>query len=269
MSTHPTQVPRSGTLLEALRIQIRVIGALMMRELHTRYGRENIGYLWMIGEPLMFGTVIALMHSGQHSDHGGIDPVAFAVTGYSVFIIFRGIVNRSEGALESNLPLLHHRMVTVLDICIARALIEVTGCVCAFFILLGIAISMGYMDAPVRPLYLALGIFYVFWIAFAIGLCITGGSYDRPLFERLVHPATYFMMPISGAFYRVTWLPEPYKSWVQWVPLPHMFETVRYGVFSTADLEYVDFNYVTGWCMALTLLGLSLVSTTRARIHLG
>ena len=34
------------------RIQRRVIGALMIRELITRFGRENIGFLWVMVEPL-------------------------------------------------------------------------------------------------------------------------------------------------------------------------------------------------------------------------
>ena len=44
--------PPSASFASALATQFRVIGALILRELHTRYGRENIGYLWMIGEPM-------------------------------------------------------------------------------------------------------------------------------------------------------------------------------------------------------------------------
>ena len=40
-----------GSFLKGLSIQRRVLGALLLRELHSRYGRENVGYLWLIGEP--------------------------------------------------------------------------------------------------------------------------------------------------------------------------------------------------------------------------
>jgi capsular polysaccharide transport system permease protein len=238
-----------------------------MRELHTRYGRENIGYLWLILEPFIFGSIIAVLHAGEKSGHGDIDPVAFSVTGYSVFIIFRGIVNRSEGALEANRPLLHHRMVTVLDICLSRALLELAGCLCALIILIVIAIALGYMEPPARPLYLALGIFYVFWISTIVGLIVTGGTYERTVLGRLVHPCTYFIMPLSGAFYRMVWLPQPYRDYVGWFPLTHMFEMVRYGEFSSATMDYVDIPYITYVCLGLTLLGLVLVRTVRDRIH--
>jgi len=36
------------SLREGWRIQARVIGALMIRELNTRFGRDNIGFLWIM-----------------------------------------------------------------------------------------------------------------------------------------------------------------------------------------------------------------------------
>ncbi len=268
VSEAPASVGKETTFFEALSIQMRVIGALLMRELHTRYGRDNIGYLWLIAEPLMFGSVIAGMHSGQRGHEGDMNPVAFAVTGYSIFIIFRGIVNRAEGALEANRALLYHRMVTVLDITVARALLELAGTICAFMILLSLSIALGFTSLPARPLYLALGIFYVFWISFALSLIITGGTYERHTLGRLVHPATYFAMPISGAFIAMAWIPEPYRGYLLWVPLPHAFEMVRYGQFASATLEYVDIPYATAWNVGLTLIGLLIISTVRKRIHL-
>ena len=253
--------------LTGLQVQFRVIGALLMREIHTRYGRENIGYLWLIAEPMILGSVIALLHSGQ-SSHGGINPVAFTVIGYCIFIIFRGVVNRAEGALESNAPLLYHRMVTIFDISLARALLELAGCVSALVVLLTIVIMLDYTGLPVRPLYLVLGIFYVWWVAFGVSLIITGATYEKPTFGRLVHPFSYFMIPLSGAFYQVGWVPQPYRDWLLWLPLPHMFEIVRYGQFESATLEYVDYVYITAMCMVLTLLGLISVDLSRKRIQL-
>lgn len=265
-----TQAPPFSELARffaALSVQARVIGALLMRELHTRYGRENIGYLWLIGEPLMLGSVIAILHSGNQA-HDDLDPVGLSVVGYSIFITFRGIVNRSEGSMPANVPLLYHRMVTVFDVTIARGLLELAGTLSAFFVLMFLAIALGYMSLPARPLYLALGILYVFWISMALGWLITGGTYERPLFERLVHPFTYFMMPLSGAFFRVEWLPPSFRKAILWVPLSHIFETIRYGQFTSATLEYVDFDYVNKWCLILTFFGLLSMRTLPNRVQL-
>jgi capsular polysaccharide transport system permease protein len=258
--------PRTG-FLAALAIQARVIGALMMRELHTRYGRENIGYLWLIGEPLMLGSIIAVLHSGQ-SAHGDIHPVALTVSGYTIFIMFRGIVNRSEGAIEGNASLLYHKMVTVLDITLARALLEAAGTFLSFTILMSLCLVLGYAELPPRPLDALAGIGFVFWISLAVSMIITGGTHDNRLLGRLVHPFSYFMIPLSGAFYRVAWIPESYREYVMWLPLPHMFELIRYGLFEGTTLEFVDFGYLFASCSILTLFGLLAVRAVRRRIHL-
>lgn len=258
----------SASWRHTLAVQGRVIGAILMRELHTRYGRENIGYLWLIGEPLMLGSIIALLHSGQTAHEGTINPVALTVVGYTIFIMFRGIVNRAEGTLHGNLPLLYHRMVTVLDITLARGLLEAAGTFVAFTILLGISISLGYAELPARPLMLLAGIGYIFFFSFGISMIIVGGTHDNRLLERLVHPFSYFMIPLSGAFYQVSWIPEPYRHYLLYNPFPQMFELVRYGQFDTATLEYVDFTYMTGWTLVLTLLGLVAIRAVRTRIHL-
>lgn len=263
---NPVAASRRPSLLECLSIQARVIGAVIMRELHTRYGRDNIGYLWLIAEPLMLGSIISLLHSGG-SDNG-IDPVAFTVTGYCNFIMFRGIVNRAEGSLHANLPLLYHRMVTVFDITFGRALLEAAGSISAFTILMTFCIALGYTDFPARPLYLAMGMGYIFWFSFAISMIIAGGTHERSFCERLVHPFSYFMIPLSGAFYMVGWIPEKYRYYLLFNPFPHMFEMIRYGVFADASIEYVDFLYVTACCGILTLFGLMAMRTVKSRIHL-
>src|SRR5437588_6579855 len=43
---------RQSSLLQQLRTQKRVIGALIMREVQMRYGREGLGAGWIVAEPL-------------------------------------------------------------------------------------------------------------------------------------------------------------------------------------------------------------------------
>ena len=54
---------------ESLAIQKRVIGALLMREIITRYGRNNIGFLWLFVEPLMMTLLIVMMWKFLRADH--------------------------------------------------------------------------------------------------------------------------------------------------------------------------------------------------------
>ncbi len=257
------------SLGQALRIQTRVIGALILRELHTRYGRENIGYLWLIGEPLILASVMALLHRTGHTQYGSdIKPLVFTVLGYTTFIMFRGIVNRSDGALEANAPLLYHRQLTVFDIVVARALLEAAGTFLAYVVLMTLLVGLGLADAPVRPLYLAAALGLMFWYAWAHSLIITAIAFDNKLVERLIHPYSYFMIPLSASFFQVEWIPQPYRNLLLWVPLPHVFELARYGQFRSATLRYFDGFYIVGACVVLTWVGLLVQRIYRAKIHL-
>jgi capsular polysaccharide transport system permease protein len=82
-----------SSFYQDLSLQMDVIGALVLRELHTRFGRNNIGYLWLVGEPMLLATVIGALHAFQPGHLGSsMPPVAFSLVGYCVFIIFRGIM---------------------------------------------------------------------------------------------------------------------------------------------------------------------------------
>ncbi len=269
MISRPFQPPRVQSFYSAFVTQMRVIGALLMREIHTRYGRDNIGYLWLIGEPLMLASVIALIHTRGHAQFGSdIQPIAFAIVGYTTYIIFRGIVNRSEGTLESNAPLLYHRMVTVMDIVLARTILESAGVFLAYTVLMVLCVSIGACDPPARPLFLFAGQATMVWMSWAQSLILTALTHERPLVGRLTHPYTYLMIPISGAWVPMAFLPPTYRYYLSWAPLPNIFELVRYGQFDSANLDYFDPYYLYGMCLILTWIGLVMMRQARRRVHL-
>lgn len=252
-----------------LKVQGNVIGALLMRELHTRYGRENIGYLWIFLEPMTLAGAVALLHIGGGSSHSGsIHPIPFAILGYTTFIMFRGMVTRADGALESNMPLLYHRRVTIFDMMFSRALLEAAGTIVTLMVLIGFVTILGIATVPARPLELLTGIVLIFWFSFAVSLLICAWTHDNRLVARFVHPITYILMPLSGAFYQMSWVPEPYRSGLEWFPMPGIFELLRYGQFQGAKDTYIDIPYVVGWCLLLTYAGLVSIRATRRRIHL-
>ena len=65
ISENSRPAKRPPGLLDALGVQMNVIGALIMRELHTRFGRDNIGYLWVFAEPMLLAIAVAAMHAGN------------------------------------------------------------------------------------------------------------------------------------------------------------------------------------------------------------
>jgi capsular polysaccharide transport system permease protein len=259
-----------GSFLAALRAQMRVLGALILRELHTRYGRENVGYLWMFLEPMILASIIGLMHyETGHTAYGGdIKPLPFGVIGYTTFILFRGIVSRSDGAIEANAPLLYHRSVTVMDIVFARAFLEFASVFTVFAVLMTLMVFSGLADPPARPLYVILGWGLMWWFCLSHSLIITAVTYEQRTIGRLVHPYAYFMTGLSGAFYMVGWLPSGVREWASWLPSTTVFETVRYGWFASAKDDYAYYGYCMGFCLLTTWIGLIALRRMRDKIHL-
>ncbi len=254
--------------LNSLSAQGHVIGALILRELHTRYGRDNIGYLWMVLEPGLLATAVAALHFGQRQRDTDISPIGFALCGYCTFIIFRSIVTRAEATLESNKPLLFHRTVTILDMVLARVLLEAISTIATLIILWAGACALGLADPPARLLTLMGAIVLLVWFSFGIAMIVCAGTYMSKAFAKFVHPVMYIIMPISGAFFLLSWIPQPYRDYLAWSPLMQIFEMLHTGQFDTVDSQYYDLGYVATWCLATTLIGLLSLRIVRRHVHL-
>src|SRR3984885_10855489 len=101
--------------LQSFAIQARVLHALMMREVITRYGRDNLGVLWLGGEPMIFSLRVSTLLSDGGLVHGGtgIPIVSFEVTGYSSVLMWRNATSQCSAGIEQNKPLLFHRSVLI------------------------------------------------------------------------------------------------------------------------------------------------------------
>lgn len=256
-------------LFEGVEVQRHVIGALILRELHTRYGRDNIGYLWMIVEPMLLAATVALLHGGQTAHYGpDIQPVPFAATGYCVFMIFRSILARAETTLEANKPLLFHRMVTIFDMLAARAVLEALATTATLALLLAGAWALGLAAPPARPLVLLAAIALMTWFAFALSMLVCTAAYFSKAVSKIIHPAIYILMPLSGAFFLLEWIPEPYRGWLAWSPMVQIFELVHMGGFVTVEGSGSDPIFMLACCLGLTLLGLLSLRIVRRHVHL-
>jgi len=105
------------------------------------------------------------------------------------------------------------------------------------------------------------------WFSFGLSMLVCALSHESPLIGRLIHPLLYLMMPLSGAFFAMIWLPLDWRALAGWIPLVPMFELLKVGMFDGYPETFVTLGYAIGWCVALTLLGLLALRLVRARIQ--
>jgi len=258
-----------ASFFRALETQLRVIRAMLLRELQNRFGRDNIGYLWLILEPMMLATVISSVHviAATGSSKTGMAPFPFTLVGYCLFIIFRGTFGRSDHLFDNASPLLYHHMIRPLDIVIVKLIVEVLGCLSSLIILMTIAIAVGLAEFPVRPLDLMFAALLISWLSFAGSMLVAAYTYDSHLLSRFVQPFSYFMVPLSGAFVTVSFLPPWAQAAMGWNPMSSIFEMARYGQFESASDRYIYWQYVVAFCSVTTYWGLLAVRRVRKRIR--
>ncbi|PWY55464.1 sugar ABC transporter permease [Legionella qingyii] len=250
-----------------LKIQARVIGALLMREILIRYGRHNIGFLWIIVEPMLFTLGVTTLWTLTRLTHGSSLPItAFALTGYSSVLVWRNTVTRCTMAVRSNRSLLHHRYIKVLHLFLARITLEISSVTMSFLILSIAFISMGLMDFPDNILTILFGWLLLMWFAVALALMIGAISEHFETVERLWHTVAYLLFPMSGAAFMVDWLPQKAQEIVLWLPMIHGVELVREGFFGTTVHTHYSIQYLSSFCLVLSLLSLAMVKDASRRI---
>jgi ABC-2 type transport system permease protein/capsular polysaccharide transport system permease protein len=248
----------SPALWRSWQIQRRVIWALILREVLTRYGRHNIGFLWVFAEPMLFTVGITALWTATKSVHGSNLPiVAFAVTGYSSVLLWRNMPARCIGSLEPNLSLLNHRNVRPLDIYLARLILEAAGAGTSFVTLTLFFHFVGWLDLPEDVLQVIEGWLMIAWFGMGVGLLMGALSEESETVEKLWHPASYLLFPLSGAAFIVDALPVAAQKYVLILPMVHGVEFVREGWFGSQITAHYSMAYMAVWNAILTLLGLA------------
>jgi capsular polysaccharide transport system permease protein len=255
------------SLAKGWNTQVRVIKALMLRELTTRFGRENIGFLWMMAEPLLFAVLVGVLWRAMKGPlEYGVDIVAFVVSGYIPLVLFRSTVSKAISSFTANSGLMYHRQIKVLDILLVRFLIELLGHMMAYlFIALALG-AFGLFPVPYDIGFLILGWGYYALFTFAVALVVAPLSEMSELLEKVAPVTLYLMIPFSGAFYLVSVLHEDAAAAVLYSPPVHGMEMMRYGLFGPSIDPQYDYLYPLKFILPCMVIGLLLCHRVRRRL---
>lgn len=257
----------AASLWNSLFIQIRVIKALLMREILTRYGRHNIGFLWLFVEPMIYVGIHPFIWSfiGAH-EHDVVGAWGIAVTGFPSFFLYRNMVNRCLSAIGPNASLLFHRPVKILDVYLSRILLEAAGETMTFVFLAAIITFFGLMPLPYDPLQVAGGWFMLAWFGAGLALFLAPLCENSHLLAKLWPSTAFVMFFVSGAFYSTAMLPASAREILLWVPMVSGVEYLREGYFGGLAHFHYDMGYLTIWNLMLTLAGLWQISLMPRRM---
>ena len=258
----------NNSFARSLQINKNVVGALMMREIISRYGRKNLGFLWMILEPLLFSIVISVIWTLRGSGRiSGLPVLEFMMTGFPLLNLWRDCSNRAIGAVQANAGLLFHSRVRLLDVFIARFLVDASSATISYIVVLVLFYLTDYMSAPSNILYMFFAWFMMAWFGFGLGLILGTLSERSDVLTRLWRASGMAFLLLSGTFFLVSSLPPVVQEWALYIPMVHGSEMLRHGYFGDKIRTYEDITYLFFVNLVLTFIGLVLIQRYRRGVE--
>lgn len=238
----------------------RVIAALVIREMTTRFGNKIGGYLWAIVGPVAFILMLSFLFSAfARTPPLGRSFILFYATGYLPYGVFQTISSRVAASVQSNRALLNYPIVAPLDTIVARSLLELSTQFVVFTMILT-AISFLIPDFPSIQFARLFGA-----TAIAVALGFGVGSINCVLFqlsglyERVYSIATRPLLLISGVMFIPESIPHPFRDYLLWNPLAHVIGLFRQAFYPAYRAFYLDIPWLVSISLGTIVLGLGLL----------
>ncbi len=238
----------------------RVIAALVLREMATRYGRSPGGYIWAFLEPL--GGIIILSYAFSlllRTPSLGTSFILFFAAAYLPLQVYSNVAGTTQHALPYSKALLRYPVVTWVDAILARFLLNGLTSSLVTYVLLAAILAFTETRSVLDfvPLFQAVG------LALLVGLGV--GSFNSviagffPIYQRIWQIISRPLFLASGLFYIYEELPPLAQDILWFNPLMHISGLMRTGVFTTYHPEYISKTYVVVFGLFFAFFGVLLL----------
>jgi len=243
--------------LGALRVQARVIGALMLRDMRTRFGRTFFGYVISVLWPLTHLLVVMCVYLvARRLFPIGTSPAVFLGTGILPYILCLYPARMITMSVVQNQPLLYFPVVKSLDVILARGILEIVTSFWVIAIFCFILIVFGVDVMPIYPHEALLAIFATIYLGFSIGFA--GAVFYKVIRAWIVVVIVLLivMYVTSGALFLPSVLPPNVQYWLSWNPLFHSVEWLRSAYYDGYGAHILDRGYLVGFATINLFIGL-------------
>lgn len=218
----------------------RSIGALILREVSTAYGRTPGGYLWAVLEPIAAVGLLALVFSlAFDSPPLGRDFALFYASGYLPFAFYSDLAQKIGVALRFSRPLMSYPAVTWLDAIGARFVLNTFVNMLVAAAVVGVLVWWSGAASP-RVLPCMAGLAIMAALGLGIGTLNAFLFEIAPVWERLWGILNRPAFILSGVLFLPDAVPRPFDQLIWLNPMVHgisVFRTGIYANYSPPDLN--------------------------------
>ena len=170
----------------SLRATARCVGAMMLREMATTYGRAPGGYAWSVIQPTAVIALLSLAFSVVFAAPplGDSFPLFFA-SAYLPYMLFQDISSKLSRAVPFSRPLLAYPTVSFIDVILARFTLNLLTHVAVFVLVIcGILILLD-PRAELEPAGMASALGMTAALALGVGTLNCYLTLAFPVWDRL------------------------------------------------------------------------------------
>jgi capsular polysaccharide transport system permease protein len=251
-------LPRRQTLAaRSVPLQrLRVLFALIVRDMNAKFGRSVGGYLWAVAEPLGGIVLLAIAFSiALRTPPIGTSFLFFYATGIVPFTLYGNIAGGAANAVRGNRGLLSYSVVTPLDAVLAGALLEfLTMSVVAALLFAGI-ILVDDVAVNFEPLRVVRAFAMASLLGLGVGTvnCVLFGFF--PTWRNIWGVLTRPLFLISGIFFTFNSAPPEMQAVLWYNPLAQIIGELRAGFYGSYRADYVSEVYVYSIALSLFVIG--------------
>jgi capsular polysaccharide transport system permease protein len=246
-----------GAFDQAALRQWRVLFALMLRNMRSRFFGNGLGYLIAIGWPTVHILLLVAIFSGSgRAPPIGESMVQFIVTGSIAFWTFSYLSRFMMFSVIMTRPLFGFPEVKVLDVMLSAAIQEILSSCCVVLIFIGLAwlFDVEWMPHDVVGAFSALGGAILLGVGF--GLLNGVMALGMPFWPTIYALLTIALWGTSGVLFVPDALPEPIRTWAAYHPILQSVEWMRSAYYPGFGDEILDRAYVIKWGVGSVFLGL-------------
>ncbi|WP_210162195.1 ABC transporter permease [Methyloferula stellata] len=250
-----------------LKAQWRVLVALMLRDLKTRFFGTEWGFLLAIGWPLSHILILLVINSqlGRAAPYGDSAALWFA-TGIIPFMAFNYMSRFIMMGILLNKPLLLFPTVKITDILFARAIVEVLSAGLVILIVLVIfwALGIDFMPIDIVQASFALLAMMLLGLGFGVINAIIAAALPFWMTGYALCMIVFWMS--SGILFVPEALPAFAREWLAYLPYLQGVEWMRSAYYEGYGASILDKTYLLSWGVATLFTGLALERLVRGRM---
>ena len=197
----------------------------------------------------------------------GMDYVLFLVNGIIPFYMFRTGIMQAMNAVQSNKGLFSYRPVKPIDAVIARNILELLLKFIAYVsfsaALIWFGFHISFAAIPQLLMYWILLVIFMFACSLVF---VVIADFSKEI-QKILMVIFLIMYLLSGILYSIHIIPMPYREYLLWNPLIHIFENMRHAVAPTyALVSGISLGYFMEWLIGTLFFGLLLYKRFEKRM---